>query len=203
VAILRTYKSNSDETFINNPFVPSIIARVPYGASLGWNELFHSTSANMAEFKHLVRIANTDLDGKKAIVYALKDIRGVGVPLAVAVCRLAKIDGMSKAGNLSDVDVKRLDDMVRGLEKQSLPAWLFNRRRDLDTGVDKHVITNDLIFNKENDIKLMKRIKCYKGVRHSFNAPVRGQRTRSNFRANKGKVMGVKTAGKKSGPAGG
>ncbi|MCX6708734.1 MAG: 30S ribosomal protein S13 [Candidatus Woesearchaeota archaeon] len=163
----------------------------------------------MAEFKYLIRIANTDLDGKKAVVIALKDIRGVGIPLANAVCQLAKIPGFGKIGNLSDVDIKRLDELVRNIEKQPLPSWMFNRRRDPETNVNRHVITNDLIFNKENDIKMMKRIKCYKGVRHSFSQPVRGQRTRSNFRANKGKVMGVKTSGKakpaskKSGPAGG
>ncbi len=157
----------------------------------------------MADFKHLVRIANTDLDGKKAIVIALKDIRGIGIPLGNAVCQIAKINGMEKTGNLSDADIKRLDELVRTLDKQDLPSWMFNRRRDLETGQNRHVITNDLIFNKDNDIKLMRRIKCYKGVRHSFNAPVRGQRTRSNFRANKGKVMGVKSAGKKGGPSGG
>lgn len=157
----------------------------------------------MAEFKHLVRIANTDLDGKKAIVIALKDIRGIGIPLAHAVCHLAKINDLEKSGNLSDADIKKLDEFVRTVDKLPLPAWMLNRRRDLETGQDKHVITNDLIFNKENDIKLMKRIKCYRGVRHSIGQPVRGQRTRSNFRANKGKVMGVKSSGKKGGPSGG
>jgi small subunit ribosomal protein S13 len=39
---------------------------------------------------------------------------------------------------------------------------------------------------------MMKRIRSYKGVRHSLGLPVRGQRTRSNFRKNKGKVLGVK-----------
>ncbi len=158
-------------------------------------------NTTMAEFRHLIRIANTDLDGKKAVVYALKDIRGVGVPLANAVCQVTKIDGLSKSGNLSDVDVKKLDEAIKDPLKFGIPAWMLNRRKDLDTGHDKHVITNDLIFNKENDIKLMKRIKCYKGVRHSQNAPVRGQRTRSNFRANKGKVMGVKTGGAKKAAA--
>jgi small subunit ribosomal protein S13 len=157
----------------------------------------------MAEFKHLIRIANTDLDGKKAVVYALKDIRGVGVPLANAVCQVAKIDGLSKSGNLSDSEAKKLDEIIKDPAKHGIPVWMFNRRHDLDTGIDKHVITNDLIFNKENDIKLMKRIKSYKGVRHSQNAPVRGQRTRSNFRANKGKVVGVKSGGKKPAPAAG
>jgi small subunit ribosomal protein S13 len=157
----------------------------------------------MAEFKHLVRIANTDLDGKKSIVYALKDIRGIGVPLAVAICNVAKIDGMHKAGNLSETDVRKIDDVIKEPSKFGIPVWMLNRRRDVETGQDKHLVTNDLIFHKENDIKMMKKIKCYKGVRHSQNAPVRGQRTRSNFRANKGKVMGVKTSGKKGGPSGG
>ena len=153
----------------------------------------------MAEFRHLVRIANTDLKGEKAVVYALKDIRGVGVPLAVAICHVAKVDGLSKIGNMTEEATKKLDEMVKDPAKFGVPKWMFNRQKDLDTGLDKHVITNDLIFNKDNDVKLMKRIKCYKGIRHSQNAPVRGQRTRSNFRANKGKVMGVKTAGKKAG----
>ena len=153
----------------------------------------------MAEFKHLVRIANTDLEGKKAIVYALKDIKGVGVPLAHAICSALKIDGMKKIGDTTEVDVKRLDDAVKAPSTVGIPAWMLNRRKDPETGQNKHVITNDLIFNKENDIKQMKRIKSYKGVRHSIGQPVRGQRTRSNFRANKGKVVGVKTSGKNTG----
>lgn len=151
----------------------------------------------MADFKHLVRIANTDLKGEKAIVYALKDIRGVGVPLANAICVTLGINGLSKIGNISEVDMKKLDEAVKAPGKHGIPGWMLNRQKDLETGEDKHVVTNDLIFNKDNDIKLMRRIKCYKGVRHSLNQPVRGQRTRSNFRANKGKVVGVKTAGKK------
>ena len=157
----------------------------------------------MAEFKHLVRIANTDLDGKKSVVYALKDIRGVGVPLAHAICQVANIDGMSKIGELSDVDMKKIDDVIKEPLKFGIPSFMVNRRHDVESGQDKHLVTNDLIFYRENDIKMMKKMKCYKGVRHSLGQPVRGQRTRSNFRANKGKVMGVKTSGKKGGPSGG
>ncbi|MBS3125019.1 30S ribosomal protein S13 [Candidatus Woesearchaeota archaeon] len=136
----------------------------------------------MAEFKHLVRIANTDLKGEKAIVYALKDVRGIGVPFAHAVCVTLGIDGLAKIGNIAETDMKRIDEVIKSPAKYNIPSWMFNRRHDIDTGEDKHVVTNELLFNKDNDIKLM---------------PVRGQRTRSNFRANKGKVVGVKTAGKK------
>lgn len=153
----------------------------------------------MAEFKHLVRIANTDLDGKKAVVYALKDVRGVGVPLAVGVCHVLKIDGLSKLGNLSDAQISKLEEACKAPAKFGIPSWMFNRQRDLESGEDKHLVSNDLIFQRENDIKSLKKIRCYRGVRHMLDAPVRGQRTRSNFRKNKGKVMGVKTAGKKAG----
>ena len=43
-------------------------------------------------------------------------------------------------------------------------------------------------------MKTQKKIKGYKGIRHMLGQPVRGQRTRGNFRKNKGKVMGVKLA---------
>lgn len=145
----------------------------------------------MADFKHLVRIADTDLDGKKAIVYALKEIRGVGVPLAHAVCEVLNMDGLAKIGNASDSDIKKIDEAVRNPTKHGIPTWMLNRRKDMESGADRHIITNELIFVKENDIKFLRRIKCYRGVRHSQGAPVRGQRTRSHFRKNKGKVMGV------------
>lgn len=146
----------------------------------------------MAEFRHLVRIANTDLDGNKAVVYALKNIKGVSVPLANAICKVAGIDGLSKTGNLSEAQSKKLDGIVADPARAGIPSWMLNRRKDVETGEDKHLVTNQLIFTKENDIKQMRRIKSYRGVRHSLGLPVRGQRTRSNFRRNKGKVTGVK-----------
>jgi len=165
--------------------------------------ILHSTSAKMAEFRHLIRIANTDLHGNKSIVYALKNIKGLGVPLAHAVCHISKIDSTKKVGDLSDSEVEKLNTIIKDPIKNGIPTWMVNRRNDMNTGTDMHIITNDLIFTKDNDIKQMKRIKSYRGVRHSLKLPVRGQRTRSNFRANKGKVMGVKTSGKKGGPSGG
>ena len=54
-----------------------------------------------------------------------------------------------------------------------------------------HLLTGNLTFYKENDIKRMKKIKSLKGMRHQKGLPVRGQRTKSHFRKNKGKVVGV------------
>jgi len=151
----------------------------------------------MAEFRHLVRISNTDTDGKKAVVIGLKNVKGVGIPLAHAICKVTGIDQFKKSGDLTDDEISKLDDAVANPTKHGIPSWMLNRQKDLETGEDTHIVTNDLIFTKGNDIKRLRRLKNYRGTRHSLGLPVRGQRTRSNFRPNKGKVTGVKTKGKK------
>lgn len=143
-----------------------------------------------AQFRHIVRIANTDLDGNRKIGDAIRKIKGVGFSFASAVCQLAKIEGSKKAGNLLPEEVKRIDEAIATASK-TVPVWMLNRRKDIEDGTDKHLIGADLTFAQESDIRFMKQIRSYKGVRHTMGAPVRGQRTRSNFRRNKGKVIGV------------
>jgi len=75
---------------------------------------------------------------------------------------------------------------------------LFNRRRDFDTGEDLHLIASDLKLRKEFDIKNLKEIKSYRGMRHAFGLPVRGQRTKGHFR--KGAAVGVRRKGLKLAP---
>lgn len=144
------------------------------------------------QLKYLVRIAQTDLDGKKPIGYSLLKIKGVGFSLSNAVCNLANVDKNQKTGSLTEQEIKKMDEIIKNPYKYKIPIWLFNRRKDIESGKDMHLITTDLIFAKENDIKRMKRIKSYRGIRHSLGLPVRGQRTKSNFREKKGKVkLGV------------
>ena len=143
------------------------------------------------QFKHIVRVANTDLDGNKKMVDALRKIKGIGFAVASAVCHLAQVDAMKKAGDMLPEDVKKVDAVIADAVGSGVPAWMLNRRKNLEDGLDRHQIGADLTFAQESDIRFMKQIRSYKGVRHAMGAPVRGQRTRSNFRKNKGKVMGV------------
>lgn len=146
----------------------------------------------MAELKHLVRIANTDLDGTKPLRHALLKIRGVGCSFANMVCSFSGIDPTAKTGYLADEQVALLTKIVTNPIQSGAPVWMLNRRRDYETNDNKHLLLSDISFVQENDIKRLKKIKAYKGIRHSYGQPVRGQRTRSNFRRNKGKVhLGV------------
>jgi len=153
------------------------------------------------EFKHIVRIANTDLDGNKPIAYALRKIKGVGFQFANLICSFAGVNKTQKTGYLAEESINKLNEVVQDPSKFGAPAWMLNRRRNYEDNSSKHLITSDLDFTKDNDIKKMKKIKSYRGVRHMFGLPSRGQRTKSNFRRNKGKVTGVKkkTAGGKKG----
>jgi small subunit ribosomal protein S13 len=76
---------------------------------------------------------------------------------------------------------------------------MLNRRKDYETGEDIHLLSSDLAFTQDNDIKMMKKMKSYKGMRHARGLTVRGQKTRANFRRNKGKVAGVQKKKAKTG----
>lgn len=151
------------------------------------------------DFRHLVRIANTDLDGNKPISSALRKIKGIGFMFSNAVCTIADIQATKKTGVLKEEEIARIEAVLKN-PVGKMPDWMFNRRKDYETGENKHLLTGELTFTNENDIRRMKKIKSYKGIRHMLNLPVRGQKMRSNFRKNKGKVMGVKrSSGMKKG----
>ena len=144
------------------------------------------------EFKHIVRIANTDLNGNKKVADALRKVKGVSFMFSNMICSLSNINRNEKLGNLNENDINKLDDMIKYPLKYNAPVWMLNRRKDYETNENMHLVAADVKFMQDNDIKMMKKIKSYRGVRHMLGLPVRGQRTKSNFRKNKGKVLGVK-----------
>lgn len=140
--------------------------------------------------KYLVRVANTDLEGGKMVLYGLRKIKGINTMFANAVCVVAGVDPCKKSGYLTDEEVSRLNQAIASPLAKGIPVWMVNRRKDPETGEDLHTITGDLQFCRENDIKMMKKMKCYKGVRHSFGLPVRGQSTKSKHRKTKSRGKG-------------
>lgn len=139
-------------------------------------------------FKHIVRIADTDLDGNRNLVHALTGIPGIGIRMARSIVNELGLDGKKKLGTLSDEEIGKLRVLIEeNIER--FPAWMLNRRADLFSGKDLHLLSKDVNFAKMLDIEKMMRIKCYRGVRHARGKKVRGQRTRSTGR--KGRTIGV------------
>ncbi len=155
------------------------------------------------EFRHIVRILDTDLEGKRLVPYSLCGIKGIGRRVAQTIVATAGIDPRKKMGELSDDEIERLKVAISGAEKR-LPWWMLNRRRDLLTGEDKHIMGSDLMLKFRDDLNLLRKIRSYRGIRHERGLKVRGQRTRSTGR--KGMVVGVirkKTLARAGGGKGG
>tara|TARA_Y100000310_G_scaffold159115_1_gene158612 strand:+ start:32259 stop:32729 length:471 start_codon:yes stop_codon:yes gene_type:complete len=148
-------------------------------------------------FKHIVRVANVDIKGEKPLKISLTKIKGVGTNLAHVACLLANVSGSKKTGNLSDDEIAKINEVINNPAAAGIPVWMLNRRKDYESGDDKHLLSGTLNFVTDNDLKRLKKIKSLRGMRHQRKLPVRGQRTRSNFRRSKGKVVGVKKKGAK------
>ena len=146
------------------------------------------------EFKQMIRFLEKDIKGNLQIYHALTKVYGISYSLSNAICNLAQIDKSKKIGSLSDQEIGKIKSIAAN--PADVPSWAFNRKKDRETGKDIHLIGSDLKFNKEMDIKHLRKIRCYRGIRHSLGLPVRGQRTRSNFRH--GKTVGVKKKSLKS-----
>ena len=142
------------------------------------------------EYRFIVRVIGTDLDGSKKVGYGLSKIRGVGPNFAHAVLKAARVNPDARVGTLSEAEISRIEDTVKDPLKHGIPTRLFNRRKDIETGRDMHLVGSDLALGIKADIDLMKDIRSWKGVRHSLGLKVRGQRTRTTGRS--GKAVGVK-----------
>ena len=139
------------------------------------------------KIKAIIRIANTDLNGNKDIYNALRKIRGVSFMYSNAICNYLNLDKNKKAGALDEKEVKEIENLIESPSK--LPKWLLNRRRDYETGEDFHIIGSKLKLTHDFDIKRLKKIRSYRGIRHALGLPLRGQKTRSHFRG--GRSVGV------------
>ncbi|MCW7075986.1 MAG: 30S ribosomal protein S13 [Candidatus Syntropharchaeales archaeon] len=141
------------------------------------------------KIKHIVRIANTDLQGAQKVELALTGIRGIGRRTSRVITERANVDPDAVMGYLPDDAIARLKVQVEEKVNETLPVWMMNRQRDPFTGEDKHIIATDSMMTLREDINFMKMIRCYRGIRHERGHKVRGQRTKSTGR--KGAIVGV------------
>ena len=141
------------------------------------------------ELRYVVRLAGAGLDGTKKVAYSILDIGGVGVNLAESIVKCAGVDPRSRLGELSDAELKKLEDVIRNPSAYGIPPRMLNRRRDPGTGKDLHLIGPDLDLSVKDDIAAMREIRSWKGTRHALGLKVRGQKTRTTGR--KGKAIGV------------
>lgn len=119
------------------------------------------------------RLLGVDIPNDKSTVISLQYLYGVGKAIARELCHKAGVDPQRQARELTEDDIGRI-------------AGLLERDYTVEGPLKRLVGQN---------IARLKDIKCYRGIRHRLNLPVRGQRTRTNARTRKGPKKTV--AGKK------
>ena len=119
----------------------------------------------------MARISGVNIPNEKRVAVALTYIYGIGMTTSEKILKELKINADTRVKNLSEDEVNRLRTKIE---------------KDL-------VVEGELRRNKLTNIKRLKEIKAYRGVRHLKGLPVRGQRTKTNsrsIRCNKRVTMG-------------
>lgn len=142
----------------------------------------------MADLNQIVKVSQTYLDGDKPVSMALMKIKGIGFVFSHALCSVLDLDGSRKLNTLNQQEIQAIEALLEH-PTEKLPVWLLNRRKDYESGENLHLTAVKLTLNKEFDIKRLKQVKSYRGLRHAWGLPLRGQRTRSHFRH--GRAVGV------------
>jgi len=142
------------------------------------------------EYRHILRIMGTDMQGTLKAVYALTEIKGISLSLSNAILKKAGVNPDVRVGFLTETEIDKIEEIIKEPTKYNLPSWLFNKRKDAETGKDIHFISADLMLRTKTDIDQAKEIRSWRGYRHAYGLKVRGQRTKTTGRA--GKALGVK-----------
>lgn len=114
------------------------------------------------------RVGGIDLNLQKRVDIALTRLYGVGRSNVIGVLKSAQVDSAKRVRDLTEDEVNRIQKLIDTLK-----------------------VEGDLRGEVYDNIKRLKAIGSYRGLRHSHNLPVRGQRTRSNARTKRGKRVTI------------
>lgn len=111
----------------------------------------------------MLRISGVDIPEQKKLIFALCYIHGVGRKIAADVVKRANLNEQKRARDLTSEEIGRLQTIL-----------------------DQYLIEGDLKRKVADDVDRLRRIRCYRGLRHLAGLPARGQRTRTNSRSVRG-----------------
>ena len=117
----------------------------------------------------MARIANVTIPSEKQVWISLTSVYGIGRTTSKAILAEAGVQPTTRVKDLTEAEVQKINDLISA----------------------KCTVEGDLKRLVTNNIKRLKDINSYKGVRHKAGLPVNGQRTRTNARTRKGRAIAV------------
>lgn len=145
------------------------------------------------EIRGIVHLFGRDIKGQLELEAALRQIKGIGMTLsrvlASTISSELKLPVNVQIGRLSDEQISAAERIIKNPAAYGVPRWLLNRQKDFESGAASHLVGSDLMFTTRQDIEREKALYTWKGYRHAYGQPVRGQCTRTSAR--KGLTIGV------------
>ncbi|XP_040109727.1 40S ribosomal protein S18-like [Oryx dammah] len=175
-------------------------AHAPRGS---WTRKFYSSTGGLhaaagaaaislvipEKFQHILRVLDTNIDGRRKIAFAITAIKGVGRRYAHVVLRKADIDLTTRAGALTEDEAERVITIVQNPRQYKIPDWFLNRQKDVKDGKYSQVLANGLDNKLRKDVECLKKIRAHRGLCHLCGLRVRGQHTKTTGR--RGRTVGV------------
>ena len=124
----------------------------------------------------MARISGVTIPTEKQVWIALTYVYGIGRKTAYDILEKAKVESTVRVKNLTDAEIARIQDVI-------------NNDVQVEGDLQRQVVGN---------IKRLKEIRAYRGMRHQANLPSRGQRTKTNARTRRGKKLTVGGTNKKA-----
>eukprot|EP00450_Noctiluca_scintillans_P038949 CAMPEP_0194478402 /NCGR_PEP_ID=MMETSP0253-20130528/1857_1 /TAXON_ID=2966 /ORGANISM="Noctiluca scintillans" /LENGTH=152 /DNA_ID=CAMNT_0039317483 /DNA_START=56 /DNA_END=514 /DNA_ORIENTATION=+ len=128
-------------------------------------------------FQHILRMCNTNVDGRQKVMFALTAIKGIGRRFSNIVCKKCDIDLNKRAGELTTDEVNKIVAVLNNPLQFKIPAYMLNRNRDVKDGKTSQKYSNFLDSALRDDLERMKRVRLHRGLRHYWGIKVRGQHT--------------------------
>lgn len=164
-------------------------------------------SGEKSNFQFILRLLNTNVDGKQKVMYALTKIKGVGRRYSNLVCKKADVDLNKRyifmcilgtcrhlltprsAGELTTEELERIVTIIQNPTQYKIPTWFLNRQRDIVDGKNYQILANGVDSKLREDLERLKKIRAHRGLRHYWGLRVRGQHTKTTGR--RGRTVGV------------
>lgn len=124
----------------------------------------------------MARIAGTNVPNEKRVEVGLTYVFGIGLVTSQKLLTDLNINPDARVKDLSEADLTKIREYI-------------DKNYQVEADLSRQISLN---------IKRLKEIKSYRGVRHSANLPVRGQRTKTNARTKRGKRVTVGSGRKKA-----
>jgi small subunit ribosomal protein S13 len=124
----------------------------------------------------MARISGVTIPSEKQVWVSLTYVYGIGPKTAENIVKQANVERTARVKDLTDAEIARIQDVINA----------------------DHVVEGELQRVVTGNIKRLKDIKAYRGLRHSANLPSRGQRTKTNARTRRGKKSTVGGTAKKA-----